>query len=142
MLIDKDNRFRLYVRQQGWETADSLTRPKPGHWYLIGVVVRDAQAELWVNGKRTGQIKLTQPLPQTKAPLTFGGVDDNGRIWQNFFGALDEVRLHDKPLDAEKMAATYTPVTSTHKVPKPPKPFTLWTGPPIPDNVELIPFAG
>ena len=141
VMIDKDNRFRLYVWQGEWVTVDCSTRPQPGHWHLIGVVVRPANAELWVNGKLAGQAKLTKAIPQTKAPLTFGGVDDNGRIWQNFVGALDEIRLFDKPLDAAQVAATYKPVMATHKIPALPKPFTLWNGPPIPLDVERIPFA-
>ena len=39
------------------------------------------------------------------------------------------------------MAASYKPVTATHKIPERPQPFTLWTGPPIPTDVERIPFA-
>ena len=141
VMIDKDKRFRLYVWQGRWATADAQTAPRPGHWHLIGVVVRPASAELWVNGKRTGRVKLSKPIPQTRAPLTLGGVDDNGRIWQNFVGALDDVRLFDRPLDAEQMAAAYRPVTATHMVPPSPQPFTLWTGPPIPSNVDKIPFV-
>ena len=141
VMMDQDNRFRLYVWQDRWATVDCITPPQPGHWHLIGVVVRPASAQLWVNGKLAGQVKLTKPIPQTKAPLTFGGVDDNGRIWQNFVGALDEIRLFDKPLDAEQLAASYKPVTATHKIPAPPQPFTLWTGPPIPPDVEQIPFV-
>jgi len=141
VMIDKDNRFRLFVYQKGWVTADCSTPPKPGHWHLIGVVVRPGSAELWVNGKRAGQVELTRPVPQTAAPLTFGGVDDNGHIWQNLVGAIDEVRLFDRPLDANTMAAAYRPVTATHQVPEPPRPVTLWTGAPIPSDVEQIPFA-
>ena len=52
VMIDKDNRFRLYVWQGRWETLESKVVPVPGEWHLIGVVVRPEQAELWVNGKR------------------------------------------------------------------------------------------
>ncbi|MDP7016858.1 MAG: exo-alpha-sialidase, partial [Pirellulaceae bacterium] len=117
VMIDKDNRFRLYVWQERWVTADSTTPPRPGHWRQIGVVVRPTAAELWVNGKRAGQVKLAKPISQTRAPLTVGGVDDNGRIWQNFVGAIDEVRLFDRPLSGDEMAATYKPVTATHAIP-------------------------
>jgi hypothetical protein len=141
VMIDKDNRFRLYVWQRGWATADAKTPPKPGHWHQIGVVVRPTAAELWVNGQREGQVKLIRPIPQTAAPLTFGGVDDNGRIWQNFSGAIDEVSLFDKPLDDDQLASAYRPVVATHQVPEPPKPFDLWTGSPIPSDPENIPFA-
>lgn len=141
VMIDQDNRFRLYVYQGRWVTAECSTAPKPGHWHRIGVVIRPASAQLWVNAKLAGEVKLPKPIPQTQAPMTFGGVDDNGRIWQNFIGALDEIQLVDKPLDAQQMAATYKPVTATHKVPEPPQPFVLWTGDRIPADVEQIPFA-
>jgi len=142
VMIDKDNRFRLYVYQGSWVTADSSASPKPGHWHLIGMVVRPGSAELWVNGKAAGEVQLTKPVPQTKAPLTFGGVDDNGRILQNFVGALDEIRLFDKPLDAEQMVAAYKPVTVTHKIPERPKPVTLWTGPALPRTSEAEVLKG
>ena len=128
VMIDKDNRFRLYVYQGSWATAAGSAQPKPGHWHLVGVVVRPASAELWVNGKLAGEVELTKPVPQTKAPLTFGGVDDNGRIRQNFVGALDEIRLFNKPLAAGQMAAAYKPVTATHRIPTQPELFTLWSG--------------
>ena len=142
VMIDKDNRFRLYVYQGSWVTADSSASPKPGHWHLIGMVVRPGSAELWVNGKAAGEVQLTKPVPQTKAPLTFGGVDDNGSILQNFVGALDEIRLFDKPLDAEQMVAAYKPVTVTHKIPERPKPVTLWTGPALPRTSEAEVLKG
>lgn len=117
VMIDKDNRFRLYVWQGKWATADAKTTIQPGHWYQIGIVVNPKSAELWVNGKLAGQVKLTKPIPNTKAPLTFGGVDDNGRIRQNFFGAIDEVRLFDRLLDGKELATSYKPVKATHAIP-------------------------
>jgi len=142
VMIDKDNRFRLYVYQGSWVTAESSALLKPGHWHLIGVVLRPGSAELWVNGKMEGEVELTKSVPQTKAPLTFGGVDDNGSILQNFVGALDEIRLFDKPLDAEQMVAAYKPVTVTHKIPERPKPVTLWTGPDLPRTSEAEVLKG
>ena len=141
VMIDKDNRFRLYVWQGRWVTAECSAPPQPGRWHQIGVVVRPTEAELWVNGKVAGQVKLTKEVPQTKAPLTFGGVDDNGRIWQNLVGALDEIRLFDEPLNAEQMAEAYVPVTAVHLIPTPPEPWKLWVGPPIPSNIDKIPFV-
>lgn len=142
VMIDKDNRFRLYVHQGSWVTADSSVRPKPGCWHLVGVIVRPGSAELWVNGKMTGEVELTKPIPQTKAPLTFGGVDDNGRIRQNFFGALDEIRLFGEPLDARQMAAAYKPVTDIHKIPERSKTVTLWTAPALPKISEAEVLKG
>lgn len=140
VMIDKDNRFRLYLWQGKWVTAAAQTAPQTGKWHLVGVVVRPTSGELWVNGKLVDQVKLTKPISQTKAPVSFGGVDDNGRIWQNFSGALDEIRLFDTALAAEHMAA-YKPVSATHKIPTRFRPFSLWSGPPIPERVDKIPFA-
>jgi len=120
VMIDKDNRFRLYVWQGKWATANAKTKIQPGHWYQIGIVIRPTSADLWVNGTLAGQVELTKPIPRTEAPITFGGVDDNGRIWQNLGGALDEIRLFEKPLEAKQLAAAYKPVRATHKIPKPP----------------------
>ena len=141
VMIDKDNCFRLYVWQGKWVTAECDIPPKLGHWHLIGVVVRKDTAELWVNGKLGGNVAIPKLIPQTAAPITFGGVNDNGRIWQNFTGALDEIRLLDLPLNAKEMTVKYHPVDSTHEVPEEPKPYTLWTGPPIPKDVTQIPFV-
>ena len=145
VMIDKDGRFRLYLRQSGWQTVTAETRPKPGHWHEVGVVVTPQRAELWINGKREGVGALKQPLPQTAAPLTFGGVNDGGRIWQNLFGALDEIRLWDSPLNETEMAARYRPVKATHRVPKHlplgGEVFPLWNGPELPADPERIPFA-
>lgn len=141
VMIDKDNRFRLYVWQGRWETLESKVVPVPGEWHLIGIVVRPKQAELWVNGKRAGQLQLTHSVRQTKAPLTFGGVDDSGRVWQNFLGALDAIRLVDEPLDFDQMSVAFKPVAMKHEIPAQPKPFVLWTGSPIPVDIEQIPFV-
>ena len=136
LMLDRDDRFRLYVYQGRWETAGSSTPPRPGHWHLIGIVVRPTNAQLWLNGRLADQVSLAKPIPQTKAPLTFGGVDDNGRIWQNFEGALDDIRLFNKPLDDKQMAAAYKPVTDIHKIPAAPQRFKLWTGSDFPKSSE------
>ena len=145
VMIDKDGRFRLYLRQGGWQTVTAETRPKPGYWHQVGVVVTPQRAELWINGKREGVGALKQPLLQTAAPLTFGGVNDGGRIWQNLFGALDEIRLWDSPLNETEMAARYRPVKATHRVPKHlplgGEVFPLWNGPELPADPERIPVA-
>ena len=141
VMIDRDNRFRLYVWQGTWATAQSSRPPKLGSWHLLGIVIRPTMAQLWVNGEMKEQIPLTKPIPSTEAPLTFGGVDDNGRIWQNLVGAIDHIQLFEGPLSREKMKSLYTAVTSTHKVPAPTPPYPLWTGAEIPTDITEIPFV-
>ncbi|MCA9044423.1 MAG: exo-alpha-sialidase [Planctomycetaceae bacterium] len=116
VMIDKDNKFRLYVWQGKWVTAEATTAPQPGHWHLVSVVVREDFAELWVNGNREGTVTLTKPIPQTEASVTFGGVDDNGRIWQNFVGALDEIQLVDRPLSAKELRGKFQMVDAVHTI--------------------------
>ena len=103
VMVDRDGRFRLYLWQDKWVTVDATTPPNPGRWYMIGVVVRPGEAELWVNGKRAGKVLLSKPIPKTDAPLTLGGVDDNGHIRQTLFGAIDEAQaLRPRPCRPKK----------------------------------------
>jgi hypothetical protein len=135
VMVDRDGRFRLYLWQDKWVTVDAATQPNPGRWHMIGVVVRPGEAELWINGKRAGKVLLSKNIPKTDAPLTLGGVDDNGHIRQTLFGALDEARLFPRPLTAQELAALYTPVTLTHEIPQRPEPFVLW------DETHYLPAA-
>ena len=135
VMVDRDQKLRLYVHQGSWKTAHAEAALKTGHWHQVGVVVGSGKAELWLNGKLAGTVELTRPIPQTKAPLTFGGVDDNGRIWQNFQGALDDVMLFHRALNAKEMAAIYQPVKATHLIPDFAKPFSLW------DKSQPLPLA-
>ena len=84
VMIDKYGRFGLYLRQGASLTVTAETVPNPGSCYQVGVVVTAKRSELWINGKREGIGELKQPLPQTDASLSFGGVNDDGRIWQDF----------------------------------------------------------
>ncbi len=111
IMVDRDQKLRLYIHQGGWQTAQAGTALKAGSWYQVGVVVGADIAELWLNGKLAGTVELSRPIPSTKAPLTFGGVDDDGRIWQTFMGALDEGMLFDQALKPNEMAALYRAVT-------------------------------
>ncbi len=122
VMIDKDGRLRLYVRQGDWQTVALESKPTPGRWILVGVTAEARRLTLWADGKRVGEVELKKPLPRTSAPLTFGGVNDNGRVWQNLFGALDDARLFDRVLAAGEMAALFRPVAATHAIPQRPRP--------------------
>ncbi len=136
LMLDRDGKFRLYVWQDGWKTAHSATPPQPGHWQHLGVVMRENEAQLWVNGALAETLPLFQPVPATEAPLTFGGIRDGGTPRQTWFGALDEARHENRALSAEEMRTLYQPVTATLPLPErhqasssqePPKPLAYWT---------------
>jgi len=146
VMVDKDGRYTLYVRQAGWSTLASDVLPTIGKWQHIAITMTKEAARLWVNGHSAGILKLDQPVPSTKAPLTFGGVNDNGKIWQNFVGALDEARLFDRTMTESEVAALYEQhrsAAASAVVHTPPEfqNFPLWSGAPIPENPEEIPFA-
>lgn len=126
VMIDRDGSLRLYVWQDGWKTIAATKKPQPGHWHQVGVVVRPGEAELWLDGEKAGSQALSQPLQRTAAKLTFGGIDDAGRIRQTFFGALDEAHHLDRPLNPQEMAAAYRPHNAILSIPEPPSRFPLW----------------
>jgi hypothetical protein len=141
VMIDKDGRIRLYVWQGSWTILDSGYRPKVGHWQHLIVSITGSTAAIWINGRIAKSVDLKNAVVATNAPLTFGGVNDNGRIWQNLFGALDDARLYDWALSDAEAAALYRPVASVHKIPVAEhKGYQLWSGAPIGDPAE-IPFA-
>ena len=104
VMIDRDGRIKLYVWQGKWLIVDSGHTPQPGHWQHVLARITESSADLWINGKQSKSTALKKPVAATKAPLTFGGVNDHGRIWQNLFGALDDARLYDRALSGEDQA--------------------------------------
>jgi hypothetical protein len=136
VMVDTDGKFRLYLWQSGWKTVTRQAEPKPGHWHQVGIVVRGATAELWVNGELEGRVVLTQPLAVTDAPITLGGVNDKARRKQLLTGALDEARYWPRPLSAEEMTQGYKPVTATLPIPEPAKPLLSDT--PLWDETQAL----
>ncbi|WP_417734168.1 exo-alpha-sialidase [Rosistilla oblonga] len=143
IMIDSDQKLRLYVQQGGWKTAHSDATFKPGTWHRVGLVVTDDKAELWLDGELAGAVELTQPIPQTNAPLTFGGVDDDGRIRQTMMGALDQAMLFHRSLKPSEMESFYKPVTATHPIPDFAAPFPIWdAASPLPVAAEIPTLKG
>ncbi len=125
--IEPDGKLKAYLQQGGWSTITCNEALKAGHWHLATLTVAAGKAALFLNGKSVGEVVLKKPLPTTHAPITLGGVWDDGSLHQQFHGALDEVRFESRVLSAEEIAASYHPVTATHELPKPfLADFPLW----------------
>ena len=141
LMVDADQHFRFYLQSGGkWNTVESQTVPELGHWCHVAVTVDTGKASLYVNGKREGNANLGPSVPNTTAPLTIGAVNDGGRVWQTFFGALDEVQLYNRALSAHEVAGMYHPVDTTHALPEDTR-FILWKpDQPFPKTND-IPFA-
>lgn len=123
LTIEPDGRLKAYLQQSGWSTIACAEPLKAGSWHLAALVVELAKATLYLNGKLVGETKLKQPIPATEAPITLGGIFDDGWARQTFLGALDEVRIEPQAL----RDFPFKPVTATHELPKPKKAdFPLW----------------
>lgn len=125
--IEPDGKLKAYIQQTGWSTITCKEPLQAGHWHLATLTVTPDKATLFLNGKSGGEVNLNKPLPSTQAPITLGGVLDEGKAHQQFHGALDEARFEPRALTAQEIAATYHPITATHEVPKPIlADFPLW----------------
>ena len=141
LMVDTDRHFRFYLQSGGrWNTVESQTIPELGQWYHVVVTIDAGQACLYVNGKCEGEAKLGSAVPDTAAPITIGAVNDGGRVWQTFFGAIDELRLYNRELNAEEVAGMYHPVEATHALPKDTR-FVLWDPKQHFPKTDDIPFV-
>lgn len=121
--IEPDGHLKAYLQQGGWSTISCAEPLKAGSWHFAALVVDLANASLFLNGKLVGEVKLKQPIAATEAPITLGGIFDDGRARQTFLGALDEVRIEPQAL----CDIPYQPVAATHELPKPKTAdFPLW----------------
>ena len=125
--MEPDGTMKAYLQQGGWSTITCKEPLQAGHWHLATLTVAADKATLFLNGRPVGEVTLKKPLPVTQAPITLGGVLDEGRPRQQFHGALDEVRFEPRVQSAEEIAASYQPVKATHELPKPIlADFPLW----------------
>lgn len=112
--IEPDGKLRAHLQQKRWSEITCAEPLQAGHWHLTTLVVMPERATLYLNGKSVGDVKLTQPIPATKAAITLGGILDPDKPRQQFIGALDEVRLESRALSAKEIAASYHPISGTH----------------------------
>ncbi|WP_395752668.1 LamG-like jellyroll fold domain-containing protein [Prosthecobacter sp.] len=117
--VEPDGRLRAHLQQKKrWSEITCAQPLQPGRWHLATLVVTPERAALYLNGQPAGEIKLTQPIPATAAPVTLGGIFDEGRPRQQFIGALDDARIEPHAMSAADIAAAYHPVEATHDLPK------------------------
>lgn len=125
--IEPDGKLRAHLKQKGWSEITCDQPLQAGHWHLTTLVVTPERATLYLNGKSVGEVKLTLPIPATKASITLGGILDPDKPRQQFIGALDELRIESRALSAGEIAASYHPINVTHEVPTAMRAgYTLW----------------
>ena len=103
LMIDKDDLPTLYFRAGDWKTVKATTKPTPGAWCHVAAVVERGRGRIYVDGKQEGEAALGTRLPNTAAPLSFGGQRNAGKPMQFLKGAIDDVRLWSKALSEEEI---------------------------------------
>jgi hypothetical protein len=108
--LDPGGRLFLHVPSgQGWEGAQGARPIPPGRWTHVAAVYDGTRAQLFVDGVPDGAplaVRYAQSPTETwiGARPEAGGADGRtpaGPTW-SFFGALDDVRIWERPLaDAE-----------------------------------------
>ena len=116
--VERDGKLKAYVKQDGWVTIQSKEALQAGHWHLVTLTVSAGKVALFLNGKAAGEVVLKKQIPATQAPITLGGIFDNGGPRQMFYGAVDEARFEPRAWSTEEIAASYRPVSATHEIPK------------------------
>lgn len=145
--IEPDGKLCAHLQQKRWSEITCEQPLLAGHWHLITLVVTPEKGMLYLNGKSVGEVKLTQPIPTSKASITLGGTLDPDKPRQQFLGAIDELHIEQRAMSAEEIAASYRPIAATHELPESKTAdFPLWDesmklaeakGLPVLDGVEF-----
>src|SRR5262245_36681863 len=105
----------------------SVTGPASivGGWvHLAGVLTKDKQLQLYVNGRLVGSAEVPQLIPNDPAQSLELGADDGGAVGEyqspnKLVGTIDELRLYHGELTAQEIAALAAPAASgTSPAPK------------------------
>lgn len=84
-------------------------------WAHVAVIYDRAAkvASVYINGRLRGEQKLP---PEFDANLNVSGEFTVGNGWQNFWGAVDEVRLYKRALSGKEIKAIFEPMKNTFGV--------------------------
>lgn len=109
VMIDRDSRLRAYLWQNGWKTMEAKQPLETNTWALVGLVLEDDIAQIWVNGELAAETRLDHPVKPTPASVSVGGINDNGTPRQFLFGAIDEINYFDRALGEHQWKQLYQP---------------------------------
>ncbi len=99
---------RFAFSSEGGPRAEHVVEPVLGDWYHV-VGVRDADAQtitLSLNGEQVGQASVCGGV-SASGPLTIGRGQWNGDPVDYWPGVIDDVRVFDRALSADEVAAVH-----------------------------------
>ena len=76
LTIEPDGKLKAHLKQGGWSTISCAEPLKAGAWHFAALVVEADKAALFLNGEPVGEVMLKQPIADTEAPITLGGIWD------------------------------------------------------------------
>jgi hypothetical protein len=114
--VEPGGRVLLHVPSgRAWEALISQRAVQPGRWTHVAAVYDGRRAELYLDGLRD-EAFLDGPLVQSRTELCVGARPDGGGPGgraggPTFFldGALDELRIYDRPLSEYEVASLARP---------------------------------
>ncbi len=101
----KTNGGRLYYAETDIQPVLTVNSPKPintGNWEHVAVVVREDEAQLYINGKAGFAVKGLHRDVDVNT-LTIGAYQVGPDFLQSFNGGIDDVQLWNKPLTLEEI---------------------------------------
>jgi hypothetical protein len=135
LTIEPNGNLKAHLWQNGWTSITCSHPLQTGTWHWVAFSVSETTASLYLDGHFVGEAPLKSPIRHTDAPITIGGVWDEGRVRQAFTGAVDDCIVQATVRTREDIAAAYEPCAVTHEIPKPPVPVPLW------DPIQALPHA-
>ncbi len=142
--LEAGGRLFLHVPSgRGWEGVMGTRPIPPRRWTHVAAVYDGARAQLYVDGVADGA-PLAARYEQTRTDTWIGarpeqgGRDGRSPSGPTFFfhGAIDEVRVWDRPLGEAELAVVSGRTPPVPEPPRPPPP-----GPPMPPPGRAAPVA-
>ena len=88
----------------GWVNCiESRTKVADGKWHQVALVVQGGQQEIYIDGRQDASGRLRREPDRGDWPLKIGQTSTD--FGGDFRGLLEDVRLYDRALSAEEIAA-------------------------------------
>lgn len=94
----------VYINNGSWQRLEASGVIQTGNYYNVTTTYNGSVAILYLNGVEVDRTSITGNLQGHGQPLYLGGYRSDG---YDFYGNIDEVRLHAEAMDSITVARTY-----------------------------------